>query len=510
MTGRLILAHDFGTTGNKATLFSVSGELLASCFAPYDTKYPHTNWAEQNPHDWWRACISSTRQLLELTRVDPQSIACVSFSGQMMGCLPVDRSGHPLRTSIIWADQRATCESDLLLEKLGNEKVYAITGHRISPAYSCAKILWIRRNQPDLFRDTFKFLHAKDYIVLKLTGRFVTDYSDATGMNLFDIRGRRWSETILDAVQLDESLLPEALPSTTVAGQVTREASQETGLMMGTLVVIGAGDGIAAAVGAGIVKEGIAYNYVGSSSWISVATRAPIFDPKLRTFNWAHAVPNMVTPCGTMQSAGASFSWFKDILFKGIDVVHGKNGNPFEQMNQAASQVPAGAEGLLYLPYLMGERSPHWNPHARACFIGLTLRHSYQHMVRATIEGVLLNLRTILTAIEEAGQPITSVRVIGGGAQSSLWREIMASIYQKPIAKPKYDEEATSIGAAIIGGVGVGAFPDFAVVDSLLPMEQVTDPDPRMVERYDEIYPVFMQAYDALLPVFDALAQRSE
>ena len=179
-------------------------------------------------------------------------------------------------------------------------------------------------------------------------------------------------------------------------------------------------------------------------------------------------------------------------------------------MNQAASQVPAGAEGLLYLPYLMGERSPHWNPHARACFIGLTLRHSYQHMVRATIEGVLLNLRTILTAIEEAGQPITSVRVIGGGAQSSLWREIMASIYQKPIAKPKYDEEATSIGAAIIGGVGVGAFPDFAVVDSLLPMEQVTDPDPRMVERYDEIYPVFMQAYDALLPVFDALAQRSE
>ena len=462
MSRQFILAHDLGTTGNKASLYDGEGRMLASSFYGYGTELPRVNWVEQSPQDWWQAVCVSTRQLIAAARVQPQDVACVAFSGQMMGCVAVNRQAEALRPAIIWADQRAVAEAQLIVDGVGWERAYRITGHRASASYSGAKILWVRDHQPEIFRETYKFLHAKDYLVARLTGKFVTDLSDASGMSLYDLEAADWSPEILQAIDLDPALLPELHASTDVVGEVTAAAAAETGLAAGTPVVIGGGDGCCAAVGAGVVAEGSAYNYVGSSSWIGIATREPVYDPTMRTFNWAHLVPGMYHPCGTMQAAGGSYQWVRDNLcLAERDAAARLKVSPYELMNLQAEGSPPGANGLLFLPYLLGERSPRWNPRARGGYIGLTMKHTHADMVRATLEGITLNLRVILEAFEAQGACVDAMRVIGGGARGRTWRQIMANIYGKPILRPSLLEEATSLGAALAGGVGVGLFADF-------------------------------------------------
>ncbi|MGE5532067.1 MAG: xylulokinase, partial [Bacteroidota bacterium] len=389
MSERFIIAHDLGTTGNKASLYDESGAVRASSFFGYGTDYPRPGWVEQDPESWWQAVRTSTRELLAASKVSPRDIACVTFSGQMMGCVPVDRNARPLRNALIWADQRAVAEAQTIIDGVGREQAYRITGHRASSSYSGAKILWVRNHQPEIFARVHKFLHAKDFAVARLTGQFVTDYSDASGMNLYDLECRDWSAPILDAIRLDPELLPELHASTDVVGEVTRQAAEATGLAPGTPVVIGGGDGCCAATGAGVVREGSAYNYVGSSSWIAMATRSPIFDPTMRTFTWAHLVPGMFSPCGTMQAAGGSYQWLRDNL--GLPekaAAAALDLNAYELLNLQAQSSPPGARGLLFLPYLLGERSPRWNPDARGAFLGLTMRHTRADMLRAGLEGI--------------------------------------------------------------------------------------------------------------------------
>ena len=314
MPGQYILAHDLGTTGNKASLYDRDGRMVASSFFGYGLELPHVNWVEQNPEDWWQAVCASTRQLLAAAKVQPKEIACITFSGQMMGCVVVDRRARPLRNALIWADMRAVAEAQTIIDGVGMAEAYRITGHRASSSYSGAKILWVRNHQPEIFAQAHKFLHAKDFIVARLTGNFVTDYSDASGMNLYDLQAGDWSDVILDAIGLDRAVLPELHASTDVVGAVTADVAEEVGLAAGTPVVIGGGDGCCAATGAGVVREGSAYNYIGSSSWIALATKAPILDPTMRTFTWAHLVPGMFSPCGTMQAAGGSYQWLRDNL----------------------------------------------------------------------------------------------------------------------------------------------------------------------------------------------------
>ena len=366
MPGQYILAHDLGTTGNKASLYDRDGRMVASSFFGYGLELPHVNWVEQNPEDWWQAVCASTRQLLAAAKVQPKEIACITFSGQMMGCVVVDRRARPLRNALIWADIRAVAEAQTIIDGVGMAEAYRITGHRASSSYSGAKILWVRNHQPEIFAQAHKFLHAKDFIVARLTGNFVTDYSDASGMNLYDLQAGDWSDRILDAIGLDRAVLPELHASTDVVGAVTADVAEEVGLAAGTPVVIGGGDGCCAATGAGVVREGSAYNYIGSSSWIALATKAPILDPTMRTFTWAHLVPGMFSPCGTMQAAGGSYQWLRDNLCQPEkDAAAGLNLSPYELMNLQAESSPPGANGLLFLPYLLGERSPRWNPKAR-------------------------------------------------------------------------------------------------------------------------------------------------
>jgi len=505
---RYILAHDLGTTGNKATLYDDQGTLVSSAFFGYDTKYAQVGWAEQNPEDWWQAVCASTHELLQKAHIARDEVACIVFSGQMMGCVPIDRKGQALRDAIIWADQRAVEQTQWMAKQIGPEEVYRITGHRLSPSYSAAKMLWIRDHQPDLYAKTHKFVHAKDAIVARLTGAFVTDCSDAAGMNLYDLERGEWSEAILQAVKIDPTQLPEVHQSIDVVGEVMSDVAEEVGVSVDTPVVIGGGDGACAAAGAGIVREGSAYNYIGSSSWIGLATKAPIYDPTMRTFNWAHLVPGFFSPTGTMQTAGGSYQWTRDQLCPLEVECAAKLGvSPYELMNLEADQSPIGARGLIFLPYLLGERSPHWNPNARGAFIGLTMTHKRADMIRAVLEGVALNLRVVLEAFLDQGAKIEAIRVIGGGARSKLWNQIMANVYGRVILRPALLEEATSMGAAIAGGVGVGLFPDFSVAERLTPIAVTTEVDPEAKAAYDRLYKVFEAAYPALAPIYDRIAE---
>lgn len=507
---RFILAHDLGTTGDKATLFDGDGRLVASSFGSYETAHPQPTWAEQDPQDWWRAVGLATGELLAKSNVSPQEIAVVGFSGQMMGCLPVDADGRPLRQCIIWADQRAIRQAAFLAEHVGEERVYRITGHRISPTYSASKILWIRENEPDVFARTAKFLHVKDYIAYRMTGAFVTDRSDASGMNLYHLEGGAWSDDILNAVDLDPHRLPEIHNSTDVVGEITKEAAAQLGLAAGTPVVIGGGDGASAAVGAGAVMQGPAYNYIGSSSWISFAAPHPIYDPGRRIFNWAHMVPQMFAPCGTMQAAGGSYQWLRrQVCWSESREADERGEDVYELMNRRAAESVPGAHGLLFLPYLQGERSPHWNPNARGGFVGLQVTHTRADLIRATLEGVSMNLRTILQSFLDADAQIQEVILIGGGAKGRLWRQLLADVFGRPTLRPRLLEEATSLGAAVAAGVGVGLFRDFSIARQCIEIVDRHNPDPEAQAVYDRLYPIFRQTYDALVPIFDQLHEVS-
>lgn len=503
-----IIAHDLGTTGNKATLYDRDGKLVGAVFHAYATEYAHTGWAEQNPEDWWQAVCQSTRQLLLETHVGKDDIACVTFSGQMMGAVALDKDARPLRNAIIWADQRALEQDAWVRERVSFEDMYHRTGHRASSAYSLQKILWIRDHQPDIYSATHKFVHAKDSIVARLTGNFVTDPSDASSMNIYDLHTGKWSDKILDAVELPEDKLPEIHQSIDVVGELLPEVADEVGVAAGTPVVIGGGDGACAAAGAGVIEAGAAYNYVGSSSWIALSTPDPIFDPDYRTFTFGHVIPDMVMPTGTMQAAGASYQWTRDqlVLFE-KETAERLGISPYELINLEIENVEAGADGLFYLPYLMGERSPRWNPYARGGFIGLTIRHTRAHMLRSVLEGITMNLRVILDAFRNQGTQIDAMRVIGGGASGRIWNQIMADMYGMPVHRLSILEEATSMGAALVGGVGVGLYPDFSMIHTMNEIAETVTPDPATQAVYDQMYPIFNQMYDALVPIYDEIAK---
>ena len=302
-----ILAHDLGTSGNKATLFDESGLLIASRTAAYPTDYASGNRAEQNPLHWWKVIVDTTQALLKL--VSPNDIAGVALSGQMMGCLCVDKNGHPLRPHMLYCDQRSQKEETILSEKIDPLHFYEITGHRISASYSIEKLMWVKKHEPEIFAQTAKILNAKDYINFRLCGTLATDPSDASGTNAYDLNRWQWSEEIIEAAGLDLSLFPEVRSSIDVIGEVTNEAARETGLLAGTPVICGGGDGSCAGVGVGCVAPGSAYNYLGSSSWVALTVEKPIVDEQRRTMNWAHVVPGMLHPSGTMQAAGSSYNW---------------------------------------------------------------------------------------------------------------------------------------------------------------------------------------------------------
>lgn len=501
MAKAYLLAHDLGTTGNKATLFDEAGNLVATAFESYPTYYDQPGWVEQDPEAWWIAVCRASAHVMTQAGIDKSTIAGVSFSGHMMGCVPVDEANRALRRAIIWADQRASEQTRALLERMSQREVYELTGTRPNPNYTLEKLMWLRDHESKTYGRTAAVLQSKDYIVARLTGERVTDYSDASATNAFDLQKKAWSDELLAAAGIPKALFPQAVASTQVVGRVRHSDGVD---LLGVPVVIGGGDGACATVGAGVIEAGEGYNYFGSSSWIAIATAQPVIDPEMRTFNLCHLVPDLYMPVGTMQSAGGSYDWIRDILFPPAQGLG--SSEVYDKLNRWGAASPAGAHGVLFLPYLIGERSPHWNENARGAFIGLARSHGVEDMVRAVLEGVAFNLHLILKALTEQGTPLASLRMIGGGIRNPVLRQVLAGVFGIPIHCLESGEFATSLGAAVCAGVGTGVFDDFRVVDTLCPVALTESPRPEDVAAYRALEPLFERAYRALEPIFGELA----
>lgn len=500
--GDYILAHDLGTSGNKAVLFSADGRLIGSIQTGYGVFYERKLWAEQDSEDWWRAVCTSTKKLLAQYNIAAEDVKAVSFSGQMMGALPVDKNGKPLTRAIIWADMRAQKQSDMLREKIDDERFYRITGHRNTASYGIQKAMWIRENMPEVYERTYKFLNAKDYMVYRLTGKFYTDASDACGMDCLDLAGRTWSEEIVEASGISYEKLPKIAESVFYVGNVTKEAAKETGLSVHTRVILGAGDGVAANVGAGCIAPGKAYCCMGTSAWVASTSEKPVFDEKRRIVCWAHAVPGLYSPNGTMQYAGGSYSWLKQtICLDEARRAEDAGISPYELMNREIQKSERGAGGVLFLPYLMGERAPKWNEDAKGVFYGITAKTTRQDMLRSVMEGIVMNLAECFSVLRESSD-IEELTLIGGVAGSDIWQRSIADIFGVRVHVPVFTEEANSIGAAVIAGVGSGLLKDFSAVERFLPGREKILYDREAHRFYKGQRELFGEVYGALMPVY--------
>jgi xylulokinase len=490
---RYILAHDLGTSGNKATLFDETGALVTSRVTPYQMNVFNTNWAEQDPKIWWEAVCSSSREVL--ATIDPMQVTAVAFSGQMMGCLPIDKEGKPLHNALLYCDQRSTEQERQFIETLGFDRIYAITGHRPSSSYSLTKLLWLKKHRPQVYEKTFKVLQAKDYMNFLLTGEYATDYNDASGTNAFDLSTLDWSDEILTAMGVPRSLFPQAYPSSAIIGKVHHKASEQTGIPEGTPVIVGAGDGGCASLGAGSVSFGKPYLYMGSSSWVSIASKRPLSGPEKIGFTWAHPVAGLYQPCATMQTAGGSLSWFAQTYLGKSD------GKTLDNVNETARTSERGAHGLFFLPYLLGERSPWWSTKAKGAFVGLDLNTTFADHCRAVLEGIAMNQKLNFAEMLNMTDD-RQVMFIGGGALNQYLRQIMADVLGCEIAIPKFLTEATSMGAALLGGVGSGLYEDFSLIEAMNPIQQIISPNRENVQYYEELTQRFAQLYRSLEPWF--------
>ena len=502
-----ILVHDIGTSGNKAALFSVEGKLVASMVVPYDAQYYNDTWVEQDADDWWNAVCVSSRQLIEKTKIDPREIAAISFSGQMMGCLCVDREGKPLRPSMIWADQRSRKQSAAIEEKMSQWNFYHIVGHRNTASYGIQKLMWVRDNEPEIYEQTYKTLNSKDYITLKLTGNFCTDYSDGNSNGCFDLNKMDWSEEILECAGISPDKLPDLHPSTFVAGKVTSQASVATGLAEGTPVVVGGGDGVTASIGAGSIEPGKTYCCMGTSAWITTASEKPIFDDQMRTVTWAHIVPGLYAPNGTMQYAGGAYSWVKNTICRMEGYQAKQNGkSPYDYMNKQIAESSVGSNGIIFLPYMLGERAPRWDPDAKGAWIGLKPENTRGDLLRSVLEGVTMNLDIILEILKKQTD-IPEITVLGGGAKGQVWRQIMADIFNTRIIVPNVLEEAGAMGAAVTAGVGVGIYKDFHAIDSFIERQYIVEPDPEAATAYVPVKEIFNDSYYSLEKIFEKMSK---
>lgn len=491
----MIIAHDLGTTGNKASLHHPDGRLTDAVTVNYPAHFAAGGIAEQDPEDWWGAVVSATRSLMEKSGATAESISGIVISGQMMGAVLLGADDRPVRPAIIWADTRSSAQYHQLLDALGDDAAYNILGHRLNPTYSLEKIMWVRDNEPDVWSRVRRVCVAKDYVALRISGRLATDRSDASGTNAYDQQAGTWSTDLLAAANLPVELFPEILEATDVLGAVTAEAAGALGLREGTPIVMGGGDGPLAAVGAGVVSpEDGAYVSLGTSSWISFVTDVPVLDPSLRTFTFNNVVPGTFIPTATMQAGGASIQWFSEIL----------NPDPTSKdtaalIDEASSDVDT--EGLIFLPYLLGERSPLWEPSARGAFIGLARHHTRAHMMRAVMEGVAYNLLTCICAFRDSGHPIDRITAVSGGAQSDTFLQVLADVWGIPVLRRNIVDEANSLGAAVTGAVGLG-LADFSAARSLSDIAGEFIPDHALTQSHQERYALFNDAVDTLLPWF--------
>jgi xylulokinase len=493
----MLLGIDIGTTGARALLIAAGGAVRGRGDVAYDFDVPRPGWAEQDPVLWWNAAGRAVTAALGNAGASSRDVAAVGLTGQMHSLTLLNRTGSVLRPAILWNDQRSTEECDEITRRVGRDALIAMTRNPALPGFTASKLLWVRRHEPDIYDRIASVLLPKDYLRYRLTGTRATDVSDASGTGWLDVTRREWSEPILAALEVPVTWLASCAESATVTARVSAEGETATGLAAGTPVVAGAGDQAAQAVGTGIVRPGVASVTIGTSGVVFASLDAPIADPLLRTHTFCHAIPNTWHVMGVMLSAGEALRWLRHAI--GSDV-------SYQTLDADAERVAPGAEGLVFLPYLAGERTPYPDPLARGAFVGMSLAHGRGHLVRAVMEGVAFGLRDSLEIIRAMGVNISQIRASGGGAQSAVWRQILADVLGAEVVTMNVAEGA-AYGAALLAGVGAGVFSDVpaACETALKPALRVT---PRIGCRatYDSLYDVYRSLYPALRGPFERLA----
>jgi len=503
-----LLGIDVATTGAKALLIDEEGKVVASATKEYPLSTPRPLWSEQDPIDWWEGTVASIRELLESSAVDPAAIVGLGLTGQMHGLVLLDQRGQILRPAILWNDQRTGPQCRWITESVGFERLLEWTGNLALPGFTAPKILWVREHEPAVYAQVAHILLPKDYVRYRLSGQFATDMADASGTLLLEVKRRGWSVEMLEALEIPAYWLPLCYEGPQVTGVVSPAASEETGLKAGTPIVAGGGDQAAQAVGVGAVKLGIVALTLGTSGVIFAPTIEPVVEEKGRLHSFCHAVPGRWHLMGVMLSAGGSLRWFRDALGKEeVREATDKGVEAYEILLEGAEAVPPGSEGLLFLPYLTGERTPHADPLARGAFVGLTLRHSKAHLVRAVLEGVAYGLRDSLELLRRSGaSDLKQVRLSGGGARSPLWRQILADILGVELVTVEVNEGA-AYGAALLASVGAGIYKSVeeaceatvCTSEQTLPLQEHQPP-------YDRYYAIYRSLYGALKPAYDEVA----
>jgi xylulokinase len=488
-----VLGIDVSTTATKAVLIDDAGRVAGMGSASYEVDVPHPRWSEQDPRLWWDATIAAIRSVLASSGVAADDVAAVGLAGQMHGAVLLDDSNVPLRAAILWNDQRTAAECDEIRDLVGSRRLIEITGNDALTGFTAPKLLWVRRHEPETWRRVAHVLLPKDYVRLRLTGDLAVDKADAAGTLLLDLAARDWSPDVLAALDIDPGLLPTTWEGPEVTGVVTAEAAAATGLRPGTPLVAGGGDQAANAVGVGAVTPGTMSLSLGTSGVVFGATDRPLYEPEGRVHAFCHAVPGRWHMMSVMLSAAGSLRWFRDAVAPGID---------FGDLVAAAGEVPACSDGLFFLPYLTGERSPHPDPLARGAFVGLTVTHDRRHMTRAVLEGVAFGLRDGLDLMTAAGMPAPGqMRASGGGTASRLWCQILADVLQTEIVTVGTSEGA-AYGAGLLAAVGAGWFTDVEdATRALVRVAPVAEPGAD-ASVYAEAHATYRDLYPALAPLF--------
>ncbi len=496
-----LIGIDVGTGGSRAVLIDAAGRVVASATVEHQPFVSlQTGWAEQDPRDWWIAAGAAIRAAITKARITADEIKGVGLSGQMHGAVLLDEHDEVLRPAIIWCDQRSADQCRSLTTNVGADRLIELTCNPALTGFTLPKLLWVRDHEPELWPRVRSVLLPKDYVRFKLTGDKATDVADASGTLLLNVAARRWSSEMLAAAQIDGDLLPRVFESQEITGVVSARAAAETGLSAGTPVVAGAGDQAAGAVGLGIVRPGMISATIGTSGVVFATTNTPALDPKGRVHTFCHAIPGRWHVMGVTQGAGLSLRWFRDQF--GVTSGEITDGDPYDSLTAEAARVPPGADGLLWTPYLMGERTPHLDPDARAALVGLTASHTRAHVIRAILEGVAFSLRDSFEILKELKVPCETIRLGGGGARSKLWRQIQADVYGHEV-ETMAAEEGAAYGVAILAGVAAGAWPsvETACDEVIRPNERV-QPDPDATQLFHRQYRRYVAIYPALRSIF--------
>jgi len=506
-----LMGIDLGTTGARTIIIDEKGRLGAAAgVSDYPLYRPHPLWAEQDPSDWWEGVKASIQKAFRVSGVKPPDIKGIGLSGQMHGLVLLDAKGAVLRNSILWCDQRTGKQCEYIMNKKGKEVVKSTCNPALT-GFTLPKIIWVMKEEPKIFDKAGMILLPKDYIRFRLTGEFATEVSDASGTLMLDVKKRKWSEEVLRSFGIRNEALPSVYESPEITGEITAEAAEETGLNKGTPVVGGAGDQAASGVGNGIVRKGLVSSTIGTSGVVFAFLEQPETDPLLRTHTFCHAVPGKWHIMGVMLSAGGSLKWFRD-NFASEETVAAKQlgDDPYELMAKEACVIKPGAEGLIFLPYLTGERTPYPDPYARGVFFGLTPRHTKAHMIRAVLEGVAFGLRDSLDIIRKLNIKVGEVRASSGGGRSGLWRQIQADIFNTEVTSINISE-GSAFGAALLAGAGTGVYGSVEeACEKTIKVVSRSEPDPESVRRYEEYYQIYRSLYPKLKDSFAQVSKLAE